>query len=117
MNTITRNEARAIGLTIRSQINPLVLMSLGAHELGFLSGDQTPGLLFKARILPFRKDGTRSHAPRIMIVRITLNPMDLYDINVSYGNRGEVVTHEEFEGIYAEDLNRVLLSLDSDDDR
>lgn len=52
-----------------------------------------------------------------MRVYIELTPADLYDITVVHSKAGENGVHFEMEGVGAEDLNRVLLSLDSDGDR
>ncbi len=115
-----------IASIIKQQITPGVLMSLGAHNLrsGTMHHEKAcqplPGLVFNARILPFRKDGKRSSQPRIMQVMVLLDPSDTYLIDVSYRPRRydrANVTHFHTEGVYAADLSRILLALDSDDDR
>ena len=103
---------------IRSQINPMVLMSLGASELVSSEANEgRPALAFWARILPFNAKGKRLSRPAKMRVYIELTPADLYAITVVHSKAGEYGVHFEMEGVGAEDLNRVLLSLDSDGDR
>jgi hypothetical protein len=112
--------------TMRRQITNGVLMSLGAHELSsyVTHGADKVGLerrpdtlTFKARILPSATAGR----PRIMRVTVTLDPSDTYSVLVTYskskrqpnGAPGSVlVTHKEWENIYADSLATVLLSLD-----
>lgn len=103
---------------IRSQVNPMVLMSLGASEFVSTEANEgRPALAFWARILPFNAKGKRLSRPAKMRVCIELTPADLYDITVVHSKAGECGVHFEMEGVGAEDLNRVLLSLDSDGDR
>lgn len=125
--TFTTDEAREIAGAIRQQITGGVLMSLGAHNFAFSDGSRTttgdPGLLFIARILPFNKAGKRTGTPRLMSVQVTLNAADLYDIRVTYPQRGDrfrtqpPVTHAEFDDVDCSSLARIMLSLDSDGDR
>lgn len=109
--------ATAIAATIRQQIELGVLMSLGARDLAYTTAGEKPGFTFKATVLPFRKDGTRGTRGRTMRVTITFSPVDDYTVTVGYLNRYEWVEHFRTEGVYADALNRVLLSIDSDDDR
>jgi hypothetical protein len=95
-----------IASTIKSQIGVGTFMTLGAHQLA-RSGDD---FIFAARIIP-----TGQSAARIMQVRVHLNPMDLYDIKVTFPKRGkffESVTHFEATDVDAESLNGVLFRLD-----
>jgi hypothetical protein len=90
-------------------------MSLGAHNLAsVLNEGEIEGLTFRARILPFRKDGTRSEKPRIMQVIITHNALDYYDARVIYTSAREILTHYETSNIDAEQLPRIMLALDYD---
>lgn len=90
------------------QIGTMALMCVGAHKItGYKDA-----LQMKVRILPYKKDGTRSDAPRIMTLTIKLGGDDLYWISVAYPNRGQLVTHFQAEGIYAEDLGRLFDDLD-----
>lgn len=118
-------KTREIANTIRQQITPGVLMSLGAHDLGSAhmaheKGEpMLPSLVFKALILPFNKNGKRSERARKMYVIISLTPADTYEITVTYnGNaRGPGRTdHYHATDVYAEDLSRIMLSLDYDGD-
>lgn len=117
---------QTIANIIKSQITQGVLWSLGAHDFKYstnTNGTGHPGLVFKARILPFTKTGTRATAPRIMTVFVALNAADLYDITVTYPQRGDTygfeppITHEQFDSVDYQSLPAVMLSLDSDDDR
>ena len=97
------------------QVGQGVLMSLGAHKLGNVMNEgEIEGLTFKARILPFRKDGKRAAQPRIMQVIITHNALDYYDARVIYASGQQVVTHYETTNIDAEQLPRIMLALDFD---
>lgn len=111
------NTAADTATIIRQQIEIGVLMSLGARDLAYTTTDGQPGLTFKATVLPFRKNGTRGTRGRTMRVTVTLTPADDYTITVSYLNRYEWIEHFRAEGVYADALNPVLLSIDSDHDR
>lgn len=109
-------QAIEVARTIHSQIDPMVLMSLGAGRCGY-ARTRNGALAFQARILPFKKDGTRSERPRIMSVMIALNGDDYYDVKVRMqDNQGRVQTHFEQGGVDAFSLSRLLLALDYDGD-
>lgn len=113
--TETREEAQYVAATIRRQVTPLVMMSLGAHKLGsYTHQNGTHALVFLARVLSFKKNGDRSEAPRNMRVMITLSVADLYDIRVEYQRQGKTITHYSANGIYADSLAGVMLRIDSD---
>ena len=118
---VTNEVAFEVARIVRSQIEGGVLMSLGARTFLATNGKCTvtgdAGLVFDATILPYRQDGTRSTRPRTMRVEVTLNAADLYDVVVTYTQRLERLMHERISDVPVESLNRVLLSLDSDDDR
>jgi hypothetical protein len=102
--------------TIRQQITVGVLMSLGATDLMADRGHTTApepydALTFRARILP-----SKTARPRIMRVKVTLDPSDTYSIKVTYPKRGnafEEVTHYEASDVYCDQLARTLLDLDN----
>lgn len=113
----TREEAQYVADTIGSQVTPMVLMSLGAHKLGtYTQENGTHALVFLARVLPFKKNGERSEAPRNMRVMITLNVADAYDIRVEYQRQGKTITHYSANSIYADQIAGVMLRIDSDFD-
>lgn len=115
--TETREEAQYVAQTIRRQITPGVLMSLGAHKLGSYTHENgTHALVFVARVLPFKKNGERAAAPRNMRVIVTLNVADLYDIRVEYQRQGKTVTHYRAGSVYADQLAGDMLRIDSDFD-
>lgn len=128
MTTAAAETTRTIGNTIRQQIEGGVLMALGGHDFrygrvcAFREAPALPSLIFNARILPMTKAGKRSTAPRTMQVVVSLNGADLYDVRVTYHQRGDrygakpSVVHYEADDVYAEDLSRLLLSLDYDGD-
>lgn len=119
--SVTSKVAFEVARILRSQIEGGVLMSLGARTFLATNGKCTvtgdPGLVFDATILPYRKDGTRCTRARTMRVEVTLNGGDLYDLVVTYTQGLERLLHERITDVPVESLNRVLLSLDSDDDR
>ena len=99
-----------ISQTIYSQIDKQVLMSLGASDFRHMSA----GIMFSARILPMTQKGRGTRA-RVMTVMITLGLSDTYKVKVSYAKgRFDRVTHFEESGVYADQLNALLLSLDYD---
>ncbi|MBO0596959.1 hypothetical protein I2485_07025 [Nesterenkonia sp. E16_7] len=113
--TETREEAQYVAATIRSQVTPLVLMSLGAHRLGSYTHENgTHALVFLACVLPFKKNGDRSGAARNMRVMITLNVADTYDIRVEYQRQGKTITHYSANSVYADSLAGMMLRIDSD---
>lgn len=93
----------------RTQIGIGPLMTVGASNLY----GSNKALKFDARIHPWLKDGKRAGRPRVMRVTIDLLADDLYRVRVGYLNRGEWVSHFEVQGIYAEDLARLIVDLDS----
>lgn len=102
-----------IATTIKSQIGVGSLMSVGASGFIAQSDDSaTPGLGFTARLHPYTKTGNRSTAARKMTVWVNLTADDLYRVRVRYGKYSEH-THFETDGIYADQLPRLILSLDS----
>lgn len=101
--------------TIRQQITVGVLMSLGATDLmadrQHVPKPRYDALRFRARILP-SKTASR---PRIMTVRVVLDPSDTYSIKVTYPKHGkpfEEVVHYEASDVYCDQLARTLLALD-----
>jgi hypothetical protein len=121
MPTITKT----VGQTIREQVETPVLWALGASDLHgrARSASFNPGLVMNVRVLPFNARGKRMSRPRVMELLIELTPWDDYTITVSYHKKlpsfggWEYVTHQQFEHVYASELSRVLLSIDSMDDR
>lgn len=125
MSTATAVTNREIANTIRKQITPGVLMSLGAHDIGSAhmahqqGGPMLPSLVFKALILPFNKNGERSERARKMYVIVSLTPADTYEITVTYNGNAQGpgrTDHYHATDVYADDLSRVMLSLDYDGD-
>lgn len=119
----TASTADAISREIYRQISARILMSLGAHQMGCTGtrpgepDHYAPGLTFLAKILAFRKDGTRGSTARIMRITITLNSADLYDIDVRYAARRSVVgdsIHFQRINVPVGVLNILLLALDYD---
>lgn len=125
--SITENTNRSITVaqTIRNQIETPVLWALGATDLHGRVGNASfnPALVMNVRVIPFNAQGKRLSRPRVMELLIELTPWDDYTITVSYHkklpNHGgwEYVTHQQFEHVYASELSRVLLSIDSMNDR
>lgn len=113
-----------VAQTIRNQIETGVLWALGATDIHGRAGNASynPALVMNVRVLPFNAKGKRLSRPRVMELLIELTPMDDYTITVMYHRKirndgWELVTHAKFEHVYADQLSRVLLSIDSMDDR
>lgn len=118
--------SQEVAQVIHRQIGGGVLMSLGAHNLGHgnlapvVGAFPQPGLVFNARILPFTKSGKRSGSARVMLVVVSLNAMDYYDVLVTYNAPGDrygaqgPVVHYEAADVDFETLPRLLLALDYD---
>lgn len=97
MDTTT---ARAVAQTIKKQLGIPGLGVVGAHDFAFTKEGT---LAFKARL--HFKGQTRV---RISRVEVSLNGMDLYDINVYHPLR----TNEFATDVYAEDLVKTMYRLD-----
>lgn len=96
--------------TLIRQITVGGLMTVGASDIA----RATDALAMKVRIHPRRADGTRAQAARVMDLMITLAWDDTYSISVTYPDRRRgIVTHWEQQGVYADSLARVFVSLDS----
>lgn len=111
------NTAAATADVIRQQITSGVLMSLGAHKLGYYTDEHDQhALVFAARVLPFNANGERAQRPRMMRVIITHTVEDTYTITIDYRRGQKTVRHFEATGIYADQLAPTLLAVDSDSD-
>jgi hypothetical protein len=124
MNRTDTVAAHEVAAEISRLIQTGVKMSLGFHSAAVSSNEPgtglfLPGYTFLAKIIAFRKDGTRGSSARIMRVTVTLNSNDLYNIDVRYAARRSVVgdtVHFQLDDIYASMLNKFLLALDYDGD-
>lgn len=110
---VDASEAHAIAQEIRRQIGPLVLMSLGASDFSYSAAERGT-LIFKARILPFKANGERSERAAVMMVRVVLTAADTYTVSVVYRTRGELRLHMQREGVYCDEISRLMLALDYD---
>lgn len=118
--TYAREVASEVAEIINDQVQIGVLWSLGAHKFrATVTANNLPAAAWTVRVLPFRKDGTRGTQARNMSLTVALNGMDYYDITVTYPSTrtGETVTHLEYSDVDVFNLNRILLSIDSDTDR
>lgn len=101
-STRTAQENHAVAVTILSQIPVLVRMSVG------IRGDYVYGELFGGPSLSIAAK-PRNRVRRLVI---TLNAADLYDVRLV-----DTKTHEVrvlIEGVYADQLGSVILSLESE---
>ena len=115
--TIDMGRVREVANTIREQIGMGPLMSLGAHDFRHTIMDGgSPALHFRARILRMKADGTRSEQVRNMHVLVWLTDRDDYGVRVTFVERFQLVKHYEASGFYADQLARLMLSLDYDGD-
>lgn len=112
---LTQDRRREIVDTIYRQIAVMTFATLGASDIRGMNRREKAGLAFSARIIPFLKSGKRGSAPRKMLVIISLNASDLYDIEVIYGKYFEK-SHVTLTDISVEALNRTLTALDYDGD-
>lgn len=110
--TVPNSYAKEVANAIRQQLGVPGFMTLGASDLYYTVESDMPGLAFKARILPFLKNGKRGSRPRVMDVRILLNAMDTYDVRVGYLNGVYWVSHYVAKDVYADQLQRLALALD-----
>ena len=111
-NDVDADEIVATGNTFLRAVTVGVLWSLGAEsKAAVLGAHQMGGLLFIARILPFRHGERRERAAR-MAVMISLNPADTIDIQVIELASGR--EHARTEGVYIDQLSRAVLALDYD---
>ena len=86
--------------TIRSQIHPTILMCAAARNFGAYEDEKNLyGLQFTI---------SRCSKIKFGVVRITLNGLDLYDIEIK-NSRGRII--ESKKGIYNDQLNEVLESM------
>ena len=86
--------------TIKSQIHPTILMCAAARNFAAYEDEKNLyGLQFKISNTSKIKFG---------VVRITLNGLDLYDIEIK-NSRGRII--ESKKGIYNDQLNEVLESM------
>lgn len=100
--------ASQIANEIKSQWTLGGLMTLGAREFTFvLQG--LGNLIFKASILPMKKDNERADKPQGMMIVTELTVMDDYKVYV-IDTKGQV--HYEQTGLYFDDLQRLALALD-----
>lgn len=90
-----------------------VLWTLGAHDLMATDREEN-GLTFKARILPFNKDGKRATRPVTMRVTIAANDRDLYDFAVIYARGMDLFDHLTLTDVPLADVNAFLFALDFD---
>ena len=116
--TPASDRAHRVAINILNQISMGTKMSIGYHSVGVIQANENPGkndgVIFKTRILPFKKNGERAARPRIMWATIELNGLDLYDMEIYYISGGKKITHYEATNIYADQLNRLLIALDYD---
>lgn len=116
---MTTQEGATTANELVKQIKFGVKASLGYHQPMCDSrttdkGETQYGLTFKAKILPFKKNGERASGARIMRVSIYVNGLDYYDITVGWLRGTEWVQHFETTNVDVSSLNACLLSLDYD---
>jgi hypothetical protein len=86
--------------TIKSQIHPTILMCAAARNFGAYEDEKNLyGLQFTI---------SRCSKIKFGVVRITLNGLDLYNIEIK-NSRGRII--ESKKGIYNDQLNEVLESM------
>jgi hypothetical protein len=97
---MNNQELLNIAKTIKSQIHPTILMCSAARNFGAYENEKGFfGLQFTI---------SRCSNIKFGIVRITLNGLDLYDIEIK-NNRGRII--ESKKDIYNDQLNDVLESM------
>mgnify|MGYP000542390780 FL=1 len=97
---MNNDQLLSVAETIRSQIHPTILMCAGARNFGAYEDEKNLyGLQFTI---------SRCSKIKFGVVRITLNGLDLYDIEIK-NSRGRII--ESKKGIYNDQLNEVLESM------
>lgn len=85
------------------------LMTVGAHAITYSAHEIT----MVAMIHPRLASGRRAGRARKMRLRVDVTPMDLYRVRVDYVQDLAWVMHWEDDSLYAEDLARAFVALDS----
>ena len=97
---MNNDQLLSVAETIRSQIHPTILMCASARNFGAYEDEKNLyGLQFTI---------SRCSKIKFGVVRITLNGLDLYDIEIK-NSRGRII--ESKKGIYNDQLNEVLESM------
>ena len=97
---MSNNQLLSVANTIKSQIHPTILMCAAARNFGAYEDEKNLyGLQFTI---------SRCSKIKFGVVRITLNGLDLYDIEIK-NSRGRII--ESKKGIYNDQLNEVLESM------
>ena len=97
---MNNDQLLSVAETIRSQIHPTILMCAAARNFGAYEDEKNLyGLQFTI---------SRCSKIKFGVVRITLNGLDLYDIEIK-NSRGRII--ESKKGIYNDQLNEVLESM------
>ena len=97
---MSNDQLLSVAETIRSQIHPTILMCAAARNFGAYEDEKNLyGLQFTI---------SRCSKIKFGVVRITLNGLDLYDIEIK-NSRGRII--ESKKGIYNDQLNEVLESM------
>ena len=97
---MNNDQLLSVAQTIRSQIHPTILMCAAARNFGAYEDEKNLyGLQFTI---------SRCSKIKFGVVRITLNGLDLYDIEIK-NSRGRII--ESKKGIYNDQLNEVLESM------
>ena len=97
---MSNNQLLSVANTIKSQIHPTILMCAAARNFGAYEDEKNLyGLQFTI---------SRCSKIKFGVVRITLNGLDLYNIEIK-NVRGRII--ESKTDIYNDQLNRVLESM------
>ena len=97
---MSNDQLLSVAETIRSQIHPTILMCAAARNFGAYEDEKNLyGLQFTI---------SRCSKIKFGVVRITLNGLDLYDIEIK-NSRGRII--ESKTDIYNDQLNEVLESM------
>lgn len=110
------NYSHEVARIIRRQIQIGVLMALGASNLRHGYVGTNPALFMDVRVLAYKADGDRSGTVRRMTLTVELTAGDDYTVTVSYLRNGRTpaeVIHEQYTRVYVDELNAVLLGIDS----
>ena len=97
---MNNDQLLSVANTIKSQIHPTILMCAAARNFGAYEDEKNLyGLQFTI---------SRCSKIKFGVVRITLNGLDLYDIEIK-NSRGRII--ESKKGIYNDQLNEILESM------
>lgn len=103
-------DATELAQTIINQTGNFAMITVDADA--FDTAPNNDGLAFTLNIRA-TTDDTRENTPREMNALIILDLNDLYNVEVTYPNGTETVTHFKVDGVTADKLEAIMLGLEN----